>query len=585
MKDSFSELSEEQFRAIADLQAEVAARKRGEEMLRRLNADLIEVHKQTFLILHTAEMVNSSLNLDPVLERLANVMAMAIGVPFCVIYIKDFERGTTLVPRAASEALSKASLAVPYDRYLDPKADPVVGEALRNKEPTVFHDVEADRYFGNEAGQTAGVRSILAVPIQIADQMWGIVLLGTLEDRRHFPPDEMELVWGIANWVALATDIVRLYEETRKRLAESQGIQRVARGLLQKIGLQEVLEIICAEAQQLTRAAGSVVLLEENGWLRVACGTGMAMTSLDRFPVEGSFTGAALRSGEPFLTNDPASEALHYFGDVHPTSFLAVPLRVNESIIGALGVVSKPGGFTQEDVRIAGLFADQAAVNIEHARLVQQAEQLVVLEERQRLARELHDSVIQSLYGVTLYADAAALALAAGKKDVTANHLQELRDTAQEAMRDMRLLIFELHPPVLEKEGLVTALQARLAAVETRAGLKPEFRVEGERRLPLFVEQELYRIAQEALNNVLKHARAQHVTVYLQFAAETVCLEVCDDGAGFDPLTARNAGGVGLHSIEERAAKVGGKSTIESKPGDGTKVRVEIANPGEAGAQ
>ena len=104
------------------------------------------------------------------------------------------------------------------------------------------------------------------------------------------------------------------------------------------------------------------------------------------------------------------------------------------------------------------VFANQAAMAIEHARLQQQAEQLAVLAERQRLARELHDSVTQSLYSVTLYANAAALALAAGKLDVTAGYLQELQETAQEGMRDMRLLIFQLHPPVLETEGLVAAL-------------------------------------------------------------------------------------------------------------------------------
>src|SRR5690606_19192045 len=124
------------------------------------------------------------------------------------------------------------------------------------------------------------------------------------------------------------------------------------------------------------------------------------------------------------------------------------------------------------------------------------------LEERQRLARELHDSVTQSLYSVTLYANAAALALAAGKGEAAAGYLAELQETAQEGMRDMRLLIFQLHPPVLEAEGLVAALQTRLAAVEERAGLQIQFRVEGERRLPIAIEEDLFWIAQEALSNV-----------------------------------------------------------------------------------
>ena len=214
---------------------------------------------------------------------------------------------------------------------------------------------------------------------------------------------------------------------------------------------------------------------------------------------------------------------------------------------------------------------------IEHARLQQQAEQLAVLAERQRLARELHDSVTQSLYSVTLYANAAALALAAGKHDVTADYLLELQETAQEGIRDMRLLIFQLHPPVLETEGLVAALQARLAAVEGRAGLQTEFLVEGERRLPIALESELYWITQEALNNVRNHAAAQHVTVYLNFTAANVYLEVRDDGVGFDPkmLSAERWGG--LRTIAERAARINGKLTYESVPGEGARVNVEVA--------
>ena len=136
-------------------------------------------------------------------------------------------------------------------------------------------------------------------------------------------------------------------------------------------------------------------------------------------------------------------------------------------------------------------------------------------------------------------------------------------------MRDMRLLIFQLHPPVLEAEGLVAALQARLAAVEGRAGVQIEFRVEGERRLPIAIETELYWIAQEALNNVRKHAVARHVTVHLHFTAATICLEVLDDGVGFDPgaVPAERRGG--LRTIAERTAHVGGTLTLRKHAGRG----------------
>ncbi len=379
---------------------------------------------------------------------------------------------------------------------------------------------------------------------------------------------------------ALARQNAELYGELQRRLAESESFNRVLVSLLQKTVLEQVLNIVCAEAQGLIGATGSaVLLLTDQAWLEVKHRLGKPLAAAGPVPVEGSLAGQVVRQGEPVLVNDPAffEQAQVYQWPADLTALLAVPLRVNGGVIGVLDVVNKEGGFTEEDVPVMSLFATQAAMAIEHARLQQQAEQLAVLAERQRLARELHDSVTQSLYSVTLYANAAALALAAGKGDVTAGYLRELQETAQEGMRDMRLLIFQLHPPVLEVEGLVAALQARLAAVEGRAGLPTEFRVEGERRLPIAIEAELFWIAQEALNNVRKHAAAQHVTVHLHFTAATIALEVQDDGVGFDPDAVPAARRGGLRTIAERTAHMGGKLTYESTPGAGTRVKVEVA--------
>jgi signal transduction histidine kinase/ligand-binding sensor protein len=540
------------------------------------NADLIKAQQHIALMLHMAQMASSSLEPAQVLERVADAMITAVNVPYCGIYLMDAERGV-LVPRVVRGPLTEAALDALREWHLDPAADSLAGEALQRQAPAVWYDAEADPRIDREMLRAWSIKSVLAVPIRVSEKVLGIALLSTSSDYRHFTADEIELVWGIANSVALAVDNAQLYEETRRRLAESQGLQRVAAALLRKVSPEEVLEIVCAEAQQLTGATGSaVMLLEENTWLRVTYSTGAVAAFFDRIPVEGSLAGIAVRRDEPFLTNNPAGEAYEYLRGKRPTAFLSMPLHANGDVIGVLEVVDKPGGFVKDDVRIVSLFANQAAINIEHARLNQQAGQLAVLEERQRLARELHDSVIQSLYSMALYADAAALALAASKQDVTISHLQELRSTARGAMHDMRLLIFELHPPVLEQEGLVTALRVRLAAVEARAGLQTELEVEGERRLPVGIEQELYRIAQEALNNVMKHAKAQHVTIRLQFTDTTVCLRVCDDGIGFDPLSARNTGGMGLHGFEERAAKVGGRVMVDSRPGQGTTVTVEI---------
>jgi len=196
--------------------------------------------------------------------------------------------------------------------------------------------------------------------------------------------------------------------------------------------------------------------------------------------------------------------------------------------------------------------------------------------ERSRLARDLHDSVTQSLYSVNLYAEAAVRLLQTGDSTTAASHLRELRDTAQEALAEMRLLVFELRPPALEREGLVAALQARLMAVERRAGLETQFAADLVGRLPPAVEEGLYRIAQEALNNALKHAHAHLITVSVTQQERMVVLRIGDDGAGFDPAAARERGGLGLKAMQERAAKLGGRVVVNSEPGKGTQIVVEV---------
>jgi signal transduction histidine kinase len=252
-----------------------------------------------------------------------------------------------------------------------------------------------------------------------------------------------------------------------------------------------------------------------------------------------------------------------------------VPLQLEGAAIGALNVANKPGGFTDGDVRILSRLADVAAIAIENARLRQEAERKAIVEGREWLARELHDSVTQALYSVTLYAEATRLALLADKQDVAAENLQELQAMAREALFDIRLLIFELHPPILEGQGLAAALRIRLSAVENRAGLQAGIQVDGDRRLPISVEEDLYRIALEALNNIVKHAKAKHVTVHLQFSEERVLLEIADDGMGYDVTAARESGGMGIRGMEDRAQRIHGKLEISSEPGKGSRLKLE----------
>jgi signal transduction histidine kinase len=216
-----------------------------------------------------------------------------------------------------------------------------------------------------------------------------------------------------------------------------------------------------------------------------------------------------------------------------------------------------------------------AELRLRRAEAEQRGREMAVLEERERLARELHDSVTQSLYAVSLHAEAAGRALTDGDAEPVASNLADIRETAQEALAEMRLLLFELRPPPLQEQGLAAALQTRLRAVEARAGLATAFEGDDADRLRPETEQELYRVAQEALNNVLKHAHARRATVRLDVCADRAALEVVDDGVGFEPAL-RDVDGYGLPGMRERAERLGGTLRVESAPGAGTRVRVEV---------
>jgi signal transduction histidine kinase len=251
-------------------------------------------------------------------------------------------------------------------------------------------------------------------------------------------------------------------------------------------------------------------------------------------------------------------------------------------IVFGVVVVALLQRFAYQAERAETLLKELQAANRELEAAQQREKDLAVAEERVRLARELHDSVTQSLYSVTLYAEAAAELINSGETATAVEHLHELRDTAQEALREMRLLIFELRRPALEKSGLAAALQARLDAVEIRGGVHAELQVEGGEHLPAAVQAELYNIIQEALNNVLKHARAKSVSIRLRFEGAGADVEVSDDGVGFEPSAGRLAGGFGIAGMKERAQKIGGTLEIESAPGKGTKVSVRVSIPDAA---
>jgi signal transduction histidine kinase/PAS domain-containing protein len=259
-------------------------------------------------------------------------------------------------------------------------------------------------------------------------------------------------------------------------------------------------------------------------------------------------------------------------------SIVGSPLQVREQVIGFLGLEMRAAGrtLTPQEANLLNIFSTDIAQALENARLIEQAKMSVAEDERNRIAREMHDSVAQALYAASLYADAIRLALQANQPQRITANLEELIQSTRDAMADMRLLIFQLRPPILNEEGLLAALQNRLESVEGRAGFKTHLLSEGEIELSADQETELYWIAQEVLNNVIKHAHATQVNVQLMGEADCIRLVVEDDGVGFDPVVGSRAGGHGIRNIHERAEKIGASCWIESAPSQGTRVTIEV---------
>ncbi len=263
----------------------------------------------------------------------------------------------------------------------------------------------------------------------------------------------------------------------------------------------------------------------------------------------------------------------------YPT-LVGLPIPGRERTLGVLGLFGAvPYLFNVEDLGLLQTLAEQLGVAIENARLRERAAIAIVLEERQRLARDLHDSVTQILYSQTLFAAAATKSLQTGDGARTTHYLKRLGEAAGRALREMRLMIYRLRPPVLAQAGLVGALRRRLELVEQRAGLETSFTTEEALALPPEMERALYHIAEEGLNNALKHAMATTARVELRREDGELVLSVSDDGCGFDP--AQVSSGLGLQSLRERAEGLGGTLVIESDTATGTRLLVRVPWPGE----
>jgi signal transduction histidine kinase len=351
-----------------------------------------------------------------------------------------------------------------------------------------------------------------------------------------------------------------------------------------EVSVDEVLQRLVESARELAGARYAALGLPDgDGGFRRFLTSGMSeklIASLGPLPRQHGVLGAMLETPSPYRTSDihdhPRFRGWWPSGHPDMRSFLGVPIVAADGVIGAFYLTEKldASDFTDDDEELIGLLAAHAAIAITNARLYEQTRELSIAAERNRLALDLHDAVSQKLFGLMLIAEAAGTLLerepAAAREQV-----EKLQALAQEALDELRALVFELRPPDLERDGLAGALRKHVELLRRLGQREIELLVDGDLPADSARDGDVLRIAQEALQNALKHAQASRVAVRLERERGGVLLEVADDGVGFDPQApAARSRRLGLTSMEERARRIGGTLEIRSASNAGTTVRL-----------
>lgn len=387
-----------------------------------------------------------------------------------------------------------------------------------------------------------------------------------------------------------------LERRATERTRELSALLDISHNVASTLELEPLLGLILTELKKLVDYTGAAILMPEGDDLVLLDYRGPMPRELAmqlRIPLSRSahYT-RVIEAREAVIVPDLLGETvvadnfrrsvqrfMPFFGYAH--SLLCVPLIVKDDLVGIFRLDHRERyHFTPHHANLAMAIASQAAVAMENARLYERAQRLAALEERQRIARELHDSVSQALYGINLGAETALDLLGRGSREL-AEPLGYVRDLAQAGLLEMRALLFELRPEAMVTEGLIGGLQKMLASLSVRHKLELRAELCPEPEAELEVKEAMYRIAQEALNNVVKHARAKVVRLALRPEGEFLCLEIEDDGLGFDRGRVP-PGHLGLSTMSERASRLKGSFEIASEPGKGTRVRARIARGGRA---
>ena len=529
----------------------------------------------------------SELDLETVLDRLLQTAADLTGARYVALGVLDEGRRelARFLTRGIDEDTHRAIGDLPRGRGL-------LGVLIDDPRPLRLDDVgEHPRSYGFPPGHPP-MRSFLGVPILIRGEAWGNLYLTEKAGGEPFAPEDEEAVVVLADWAAIAIENARLYRDVAARREELEravrGLQAtaaIARAIGGETELDRILELVVKRGRALIEAHDVLIMLREGDELVIVAGAGHAhIADAARLPLTGSTAGQVLAEGRSRRIADAARELLippDQLGLDDASTALLVPLVYRGQSLGVLAAFDRldgDGAFTRDDEQLLDAFAAQAATAVATAKSVEadrRRRSLAATEaERHRWARELHDETLQALGGLKVLLSSAI------RLDDPEAMRAAMRDATRQLTGDiesLRALIAELRPPALDQLGLAPAL----ASLAQRTGAVNDLEVHAdvelpdERRLGPELETTVYRVVQESLTNVVKHAGASRIDIAVRCEGDAVDVSVADDGIGFN--SQRIAGnGFGLAGMRERVELSGGELSVLPGAGAGTVIRAKL---------
>jgi signal transduction histidine kinase len=556
---------------------------------------------------HTLQTIAAELasarRMGALLEGIAERTMVVVGADGCAVWLVDDDGALRSHAASGLSHTFLSALGVSPQR----RTGGLFEEIRRTRKPLFSrHDPAAAREVDTglaDALTAEGIVSALRLPLfEPGGEVAGMLALYHRRERLY-SDSEVRLAQAFADQIAVALHNTRLTEKEREaRRTAARQVDRltafagITEQLLATPNLESVLRVVVEAASQLSDASGAMLGLidDERRQITAVAADGEPRSFFEHFKpplldeeyLTRTATGQAITRRETVVVEDylnwptPHGRQEEILAE-GVRAFIVAPLVVEGEVSGVLWVNdTRARSFAPEDVGLVQALADQAALAIAHARLVRRGQDAAVLEERARLARDLHDSVTQSVFSLGMMARAAQTQHARGADGLGAT-LERIGTLAQEALAEMRALLFELRPAALAEEGLAVALERLAAAMRVRADVPVTFDgVSGARPAPE-TETAIFRIVQEALGNAVKHARATSIAVTLSESDGRLTVTVSDDGVGFEPGATVSpsadgrSGGLGMATMRERAAAAGLDLRVFSTLGEGTTVRVE----------